>query len=409
MRQAYKIISVYTGDLSGACSALYELGGMTVMHDPSGCNSTYNTHDEIRWYDQDSLIYISGLNDLDAVVGNDDKLIEDITVAAEQTGPRFIALANSPVPFLSGTDFEGIARVLEADTGLPVFYIPTNGMHDYVRGGGLALERLAEKLLKKDRKNREDRKGAEEEKEDRRIRVNVLGMTPLDFAAASSANSVRRILSEAGMETVSCWAMGDSLDDLLRAPEADVNLVVSSLGMRAAGYLKKTFGIPAVCGLPAQGIRQEVLLDLRRSAEDGQDRFPCRDLRGKKQEGKPVLLIGEPVTMGSLAGVLEKKRGCSVRLVCPTEDCEAFMAKGDILTRGEEEVEGAFREGEQVIADPLYKPIVPASCPFVPLPHLAFSGRIFLKDMPDLFGDLSGILTVTGEKHPGERKSYGNE
>jgi nitrogenase molybdenum-iron protein alpha/beta subunit len=396
MRQAYRIISVYTGDLSGACSALYELGGMTVMHDPSGCNSTYNTHDEIRWYDQDSLIYISGLNDLDAVMGNDDKLIEDITVAAEQTNPRFIALANSPIPYLNGTDFEGIARVLEADTGLPVFYIPTNGMHDYVRGGGLALERLAEKLLKRDQKNREERKGAEEENEGGKIRVSVLGMTPLDFAAASSVSSVRRILKEAGMEVTSCWAMGDSLDDLLRAPDADVNLVVSSLGMRAAVYLKETFGIPSVFGLPAEGIRQEVLCDLKRAAEDKKDRFPCRDLRGKQQEGEKVLLIGEPVTMGSLAAVLEKKRDCSVRLVCPTEDCEAFMAEGDMLTRGEEEVEKAFRAGEYVIADPLYQPIVPASCPFVPLPHLAFSGRIFLKDMPDLFGDLSGILPVTG-------------
>ena len=60
MRQAYRIIPIYTADVSGVCSALYELGGMTVMHDPSGCNSTYNTHDEIRWYDQDSLIFISG-------------------------------------------------------------------------------------------------------------------------------------------------------------------------------------------------------------------------------------------------------------------------------------------------------------------------------------------------------------
>ena len=50
MRQSYKIIPVYTADVSGVCSALYELGGMVVMHDPSGCNSTYNTHDEIRWY-----------------------------------------------------------------------------------------------------------------------------------------------------------------------------------------------------------------------------------------------------------------------------------------------------------------------------------------------------------------------
>ena len=54
MRQSYKIIPVYTADVSGVCSALYELGGMVVMHDPSGCNSTYNTHDEIRWYDKDS-------------------------------------------------------------------------------------------------------------------------------------------------------------------------------------------------------------------------------------------------------------------------------------------------------------------------------------------------------------------
>ena len=56
MRQSYKIIPVYTADVSGVCSALYELGGMVVMHDPSGCNSTYNTHDEIRWYL--SLIHI---------------------------------------------------------------------------------------------------------------------------------------------------------------------------------------------------------------------------------------------------------------------------------------------------------------------------------------------------------------
>ena len=68
MRQSYRIIPVYTADVSGVCSALYELGGMTVMHDPSGCNSTYNTHDEIRWYDQDSLIYISGLTETDAIM-----------------------------------------------------------------------------------------------------------------------------------------------------------------------------------------------------------------------------------------------------------------------------------------------------------------------------------------------------
>ena len=97
MRRSYKIIPIYTADVSGVCSALYELGGMTVMHDPSGCNSTYNTHDEIRWYNQDSMIYISGLTEIDAVMGNDEKLIRDIEIAAEELKPKFIALAGSQI------------------------------------------------------------------------------------------------------------------------------------------------------------------------------------------------------------------------------------------------------------------------------------------------------------------------
>lgn len=99
MRQSYRIIPIYTADVSGVCSALYELGGMTVMHDPSGCNSTYNTHDEIRWYDQDSLIFISGLTEIDAILGNDRKFIDDIEHAVRELHPKFIALAGSPIPY----------------------------------------------------------------------------------------------------------------------------------------------------------------------------------------------------------------------------------------------------------------------------------------------------------------------
>ena len=121
MRQSYRIIPIYTADVSGVCSALYELGGMTVMHDPSGCNSTYNTHDEIRWYDQDSLIFISGLTEIDAILGNDRKFINDIEHAARELHPKFIALAGSPIPFMNGTDFPAIAKVIETETGIPAF------------------------------------------------------------------------------------------------------------------------------------------------------------------------------------------------------------------------------------------------------------------------------------------------
>ena len=50
MKETYRVLPVWAGDVSGIAGALYEFGGMTVIHDPSGCNSTYNTHDELRWY-----------------------------------------------------------------------------------------------------------------------------------------------------------------------------------------------------------------------------------------------------------------------------------------------------------------------------------------------------------------------
>ena len=54
-------MSTYTADCSGVASALYELGGMTVIHDASGCNSTYTTHDEPRWNTMPSAVFISAL------------------------------------------------------------------------------------------------------------------------------------------------------------------------------------------------------------------------------------------------------------------------------------------------------------------------------------------------------------
>ncbi|MEG1742089.1 MAG: oxidoreductase, partial [Acetivibrio sp.] len=74
MEQVVKKISTYSGDWAGVCSALYELGGMVVIHDASGCNSTYTTFDEPRWSQQNSMFYISGLAEMDAVLGNDEKL-----------------------------------------------------------------------------------------------------------------------------------------------------------------------------------------------------------------------------------------------------------------------------------------------------------------------------------------------
>ena len=401
MRQAYRIIPIYTADVSGVCSALYELGGMTVMHDPSGCNSTYNTHDEIRWYDQDSLIFISGLTDIDAIMGNDEKFLRDIEDVAEELKPKFIALASSPIPFMNGTDFPGLARALTAETGIPAFSVPTSGMHDYVYGAGLALSEIARHFT-----------GAAEK---RKRKLNLLGVTPLDFGPQPMVDAMKKLLEERGWEILSTWAMGDTLEELGRAGEAEVNLVVSSVGIPAANVLREKFGTPFLVGTPVEGYEGEISDALEKAAES-----PCEAFEDKKENSAEksgaqisgeqeelwkvtpdqviylrkkdsplsgfiptpdITLIGEPVTMGSLAAVIEQKYRKKVQLLCPLEITEGLLRQEDEVIRGEEAMEEKLKTARIIVADPLYRPICPESATFYEMPHIAFSGRIYLKNL----------------------------
>lgn len=368
MRQSYRIIPIYTADVSGVCSALYELGGMTVMHDPSGCNSTYNTHDELRWYDQDSLIFISGLTEIDAIMGNDRKFIDDIEHAAKQLHPKFIALAGSPIPFMNGTDFPAIAHVIETETGIPTFSVPTNGMNDYVYGAGIALEEIAKRFVKNSEK--------QEKKESNSHTVNLLGVTPLDFGPQKNVEALKENLQKYGWEVTSSWAMGDDLETLQRSGKAEVNLVVSAVGLRVAKVLWETYKIPYVIGTPNEWLAEDISKALE-GAVTQQTTSKAVYLENRMQADVQITLIGEPVTMGSLAAGIEKHYGHSTRVLCPLKECESLIGEKDKVVLGEEAMEEELKGAKIIVADPLYKPICPKDSTFYELAHVAFSGRIY--------------------------------
>ena len=375
MRQTYRIIPIYTSDVSGVCSALYELGGMVVIHDPSGCNSTYNTHDEIRWYDQDSLIFISGLTEIDAVMGNDEKFLSDIKETAGELHPKFIALVSSPIPFMNGTDFPALSKVLETETGIPAFAVPTNGMHDYVYGAGKALEEIARRFVPE---QMEDRNGSERT-------VNLLGATPLDFGPISKVEELKKNLEQYGWKTISTWAMGDSLEDLAQAGKAEMNLVISSVGLMAAKMLKEKYGTPYVIGTPYKEYAERIseALEKRIQIPAIEDRRR-ENLQGTGNSEKIITLIGEPVTIGSLAAIIERRHHYKTRILCPLENAEGLLGEHDLKICGEEEMENALKNAlknaQIVVADPLYRPICPIECEFYERAHIAFSGRMFLKN-----------------------------
>lgn len=265
--QTHVFTSTYTADVSGVCSALYELGGMTVIHDPSGCNSTYSTHDEPRWFDTDSLMFVSGLDEMTAVLGDDNVLIDDVTHAVRDLKPRFVTLCSGSIPHIIAFDCKGVAHLLEKRTGIPMLPVTTTGNRSYVAGVGAALTEWVKRFA--DPSENPYRVGSSGSPDcsantlegasgpdaggaapSDAFSVNLLGVTPLDFSINGNVDAMRKVFEDAGIPVNCCAAMGESFDSLRHIFRASVNVVVSSCGRRLARYMEQTAGIPYVEGTP---------------------------------------------------------------------------------------------------------------------------------------------------------------
>lgn len=285
--QTHVFTSTYTADVSGVCSALYELGGMTVIHDPSGCNSTYSTHDEPRWFDTDSLMFVSGLDEMTAVLGDDNVLIDDVTHAVRDLKPRFVTLCSGSIPHIIAFDCKGVAHLLEKRTGVPMLPVATTGNRSYVAGVGAALtewvKRFSDSLESPYRVGssgspdcsnpsgssdcsantlegaavpeacagkKAEGAAVPEAFGSETFSVNLLGVTPLDFSINGNVDALRKVFEDAGIPVNCCAAMGESFDSLRHIFRASVNVVVSSCGRRPARYMEQIAGIPYVEGTP---------------------------------------------------------------------------------------------------------------------------------------------------------------
>ena len=335
--QTHVFTSTYTADVSGVCSALYELGGMTVIHDPSGCNSTYSTHDEPRWFDTDSLMFVSGLDEMTAVLGDDNVLIDDVTHAVRDLKPRFVTLCSGSIPHIIAFDCKGVAHLLEKRTGVPMLPVTTTGNRSYVAGVGAALtewvKRFADSLESPYRVSSsggpdcsantlEGAAGPES------FSVNLLGVTPLDFSINGNVDAMRKVFEDAGIPVNCCAAMGESFDSLRHIFRASVNVVVSSCGRRLARYMEQTAGIPYVEGTPIGAYGAARLPKLAKEAYEKK--------RASLEEDSHGALDG---TSGSLRMLLAKKKGDSEG-ICLWKGNPAHerwdVPDGQILIIGEE-------------------------------------------------------------------------
>ena len=402
MKQVTRVLSTYSADLFGICSVLYELGGLVVMHDASGCNSTYNTHDEPRWYDIDSMIYISGLIENDVILGNDEKLISDVIEAASETQPKFIAISAALIPLFMSTDMKGIARIIEKRTGIPTFGFTTNAMDTYVLGGNMVYREFLGRFCP----NLENIPTSPEENS---LSVNLLGVTPLDFSIVGNVEALRDYFKELGIEINCCMTMECTVEEISNAHKADVNVVCSSLALDGARVLQDKYGTPAVLGLPmGKTACCELEQLIRQSASDGKSRLlgstdeitsipPLEHakssftLRDRAKGG--IWIIGEAINAAGIRYTLEHDLKLSdVHILCPTQVDAHMLRDGDVMARDEADIEKVLNGAKCVIADPIYRRILTrdenGNLPhFINMPHEAYSGRMYRSHIPVFIGD----------------------
>lgn len=394
-------MTTYTADVSGVASALYELGGMTVIHDASGCNSTYSTHDEPRWETMNSAVYVSALNEMDAVLGNEAILTENLIEAVESLAPAFGALAGTIIPMMTGSDLKGIARDVEAATGVPFFALSTNGMRAYSIGAAQAWIELARRFIPQAAP---------------RVRraVNLLGATPLDFSICGEIDRIRLILAAAGIEVNACWAMGSSLEALAKTREAALNIVVSSAGLPLAQVFSRHFGMPFLAALPVgEAGEGEWISTVRRAldrisqTDDAGLSESERDLSGivgrapeaidpQLAADADVLVVHEPLRAVEICRALKRDLGLrAIALsalpslgVAPKREGDGCRALVPALAETDfDRLFRAARKEARLLADPLFFAGARRAglSRLVPLPHEAASGRIWRDKTPNIF------------------------
>lgn len=369
MKNLWISLPAYAPDYSGICSALFDLGGISVLHDASGCTGNYTGYDEPRWFGGSAKVFCSGLREIDAVMGNDEKLLDNVIKAGSLFPPSIYAVIGSPVPMVIGSDMRGIARELEARTGVPSFGFPANGLRLYDRGISDALCALIRRFAKPAASVIP--RG-----------VNLLGTNPLDLGAGENAADLEKALRDRGFTVVGRMMMGASLGEVAALSGAEVNLAVTVSGLEAAKLLKESFGTPYVVGMPMAGC-EDVFSALEAALRDGE----CRVIRDDAADG--VLIVGEQVCANSLRrAIINRAPGLGVTVAAMTafEDCLA--GKGDRAVPEEEQLLDLLESGRfhTLIGDPVFGDILPEKMRLIPLPHPALSSKLYWDQVPHFLG-----------------------
>ncbi|MDR1230481.1 MAG: nitrogenase component 1 [Spirochaetaceae bacterium] len=423
-------------DYSGVASVFHDLGALTILHDASGCTGTYTGYDEPRWFGSSSPTFCSGLREMDAIMGDDDKLLEKIKVAAREIRPPCVNIVGSPVPMVIGFDFKGFASLVERETGIPAFGFSADGLHYYDQGQRDAYLAIVSRLLETSPRKIKGINTAGQALHQKQIRdlrppaaasvasrgvlspsfphsldharastvaislrssikraVNILGASALDGFDGAALDALEEMLVDGGFTRLAVWGERSPWEELKESAAAELNWVVSAAALPLARFFEECFGTPFVAGLPVGREEHDRIFSTLNTCCGGEKparQFPpVPAVLNQKPE---TMIIGEALFCSSLRAFLEAEGASGptgISIGTFFTQGRDFLRPGDHLFAHEDDAREALSNPhlKRVFADPLVEALVPEGVRirFTPLPHRAISGRLYNESLARFF------------------------
>ncbi len=201
------------------------------------------------------------------VYGTEKDLLAGLDFVKANFTPERIFILNNCSVSLVGDDIAGITA--KAELPYPVYAADCGGIAgDFAEGYEIALLRVIAEVKKNAEAKRDladvseaNSKNADEAKVSENLNfetidckpsVNLLGLSPTYFRGEEDIKEIRRILEMAGYRINAIPGGGSAWSEIMRLPQADLNLVLrDELALKAAKELQAEFGTPYLSvGMP---------------------------------------------------------------------------------------------------------------------------------------------------------------
>lgn len=352
-------------DTAGVSDFLREEDAAHILVTPSGCRNALARMDLMS---ERSDIYALIPKPEDYIFGIEETAAAETGALAATGAYRAVHLLSSPVPAFMAMETTPVLQAAE-EHGCRACASPTDGFHDAVYGTAEATLRLV-------------KEASNEWLEEGRT-VFILGYSPLLFGDIAQLNPPTAFLTACG-----CNVRIVGRDALTERPA--LCWLVSAVGVSAAAWLQREYGVPVVHSLPLgdigwAGWRAEITAALDLPLEDAGVGQPVKDVRMDK-----VLIITDPIAAAAISCLLRTYGFFNIHSAAYAWDEETAAlyrqaAETDVLVfRTAADLQSAWDVADAVVADPALIPAMGEKY-LVPLPTGLLSGR-------DAAGEGSGVL-----------------